>query len=69
MANFPNRIPGCDPHSPALLNSFISSNASICSTMASPTTGNSDAMISVLINFPSNSQWEALFHRRLCLFS
>ena len=30
------RIPDCDSHSPALLDLFISSNASICFTMAFP---------------------------------
>ena len=34
MANFPTRIIDCDSHSPALLDLFISSNTSICSTMA-----------------------------------
>ena len=41
MVNFPTRIPDCDSHSPALLDLFISSHASICSTMASPPLGNS----------------------------
>ena len=34
MANFPTRIIDCDSHSPALLDLFISSNTSICPTMA-----------------------------------
>ena len=42
MVNFSTRIPDCDSHSPALLNLFLSSNASICSTMAFPPLGNSD---------------------------
>ena len=63
MVNFPTRIPECDPHSPALLNLFISSGASICSTMAFPPLGNSDHIfVSVSIDFPSNSEEEALFH-------
>ena len=33
MVNFPTRITTCDPHSPALLDLFIFSNTSICSTM------------------------------------
>ena len=33
MVNFPTRIPDCDSHSPALLDLFLSSDASICSTM------------------------------------
>ena len=53
MVNFPTRIPECDPHSPALLNLFISSGASICSTMAFPPLGNSDhIVVSVSIDFP-----------------
>ena len=32
MVNFPTRIPDCDSHSPALLDFFLSSDASICST-------------------------------------
>ena len=34
MVNFPTRIPDCDSHSPALLDLFPSSDASICSTVA-----------------------------------
>ena len=53
-----------DSHSPALLDLFISSDASICSTMAFPPLGNSDhVVVSVSIDFLSNSQWDALFHR------
>ena len=55
--NFPTRIPDCDSRSPALLDLFISSDASICSTMAFPPLGNSDhVVVSVSIDFPSNSQ-------------
>ena len=39
--------------SPALLDIFISSDASICSTMAFPPLGNS-GHVSVSIEFPSN---------------
>ena len=64
MVNFPTQIPDCDSHSPALLDSFFSSDASICSTMAFPQLGNSDhAVVSVSIDFPSNSKHDALFHR------
>ena len=53
-----------DSHSPALLDLFISSDASICSTMAFPPLGNSDhAVVSVSIDFPSYSQRDAPFHR------
>ena len=64
MVNFPTRIPDCDSHSPALLDLFLSSDASICSTMAFPPLGNSDhAVVSVSIDFQSNSQRDAPFHR------
>ena len=63
MVNFPTRIPDCDSHSPALLDLFLSSDASICSTMAFPPLENSDhVVVSVSIDFPSNSQRDALFH-------
>ena len=45
MVNFPTRIPDCDSHSPALLDLFLSSDASICSTMAFPPLGNSDLLL------------------------
>ena len=63
MVNFPTRIPDCDSHSLALLDLFISSDASICSTMAFPSLGNSDHVaISVSTDFPLNSKQDALFH-------
>ena len=64
MVNFPTRIPDCDSHSPALLDLFISSDASICSRMAFPPLGNSDhVVVSVSIDFPTNSQQDVPFHR------
>ena len=48
--------------SSALLDSFISSDASMCSTMAFPPLGNSDVVVTVSIDFPTNSQRDAL-HR------
>ena len=63
MVNFPTRIPDCDSHSPALLDLLISSDASICSTMAFPPLGNSvHVVVSVSIDFPINSQRDAPFH-------
>ena len=57
MVNFPNRIPDCDSHNPALLDLFISSDASICSLMAFSSKGNSDHVaVSVFIDLQSNSQ-------------
>ena len=66
MVNFPTQIPNCDSHSPALLDFFLSSDASICSTMVFPPLGNSDhVVVSVSIDFPSYSQQDALFHDHL----
>ena len=62
IVNFPTPIPDCVSHSPAILDLFISSDASICSTMASPPLGNSDHVVSVSINFPINSKQDAPFH-------
>ena len=64
MVNFPTRIPDCDSHSPALLDLFIFSDDSICSTMAFCPLGNFDhVVVSVSIDFPSYSQWDAPFDR------
>ena len=35
IVNFPTWIPDCDSHNPALLDLFLSSDASICSEMVS----------------------------------
>ena len=64
MVDFPTRIPDHDSHSPALLDFFLSSGASIYSTMAFPPLGNSDHVVaSVSIDFPTSSQQDAPFHR------
>ena len=63
MVNFYSQIPDCDCHSPALLDLFISPDTSICSTMTFPPLRNSDHVVSVSIDFPSNSQRDAPFHR------
>ena len=63
MVNFPTRIPDCDSHSPALSDILISSDASICSTMAFPLLRNSDHVVSVFIDFPINSKQDAPFRR------
>ena len=52
MVNFPIWISDCDPHSLALLDFFLSSDTSVCSTMAFPPLGNSDHVVSVSIDFP-----------------
>ena len=58
MVNFPTRISDC--HSPALLDLFISSDASVCSTMTFHPLGNSDyANVAVSIEFLSNPKQDA----------
>ena len=62
MVNFPTHIPDCDSHSPVLLDLFISFEGIICSTMAFPPLGNCDhVVVSVSIDFPSNSQRDTRF--------
>ena len=56
------RIPDCDSQSPALLDFFLSSDSSVCSAMAFLPLENCDHDVSVTVDFPSNSQWDALFH-------
>ena len=52
MVNFPTRIPDCGSHSSAFLDLFISSKASICSTIAFPPLGNfGHVVVSVSIDF------------------
>ena len=64
MVNFSTQIPDCDSHSLALLDLLLSSDASICSTMAFPPLGNSDQVfVSVSIDFPSYLQQDPPFHR------
>ena len=56
IVNFPTRIPDFDSRSPALLDLFISSDASICSTMTFPPLGNSNhVVVSVSIDFATGS--------------
>ena len=45
MVDFPTRITDCDSHSPALLDLFFSSDASICSAMAFPPLRNSNHVV------------------------
>ena len=62
MVNFPTRIPVCDSHSPAFMNFFLSSDASICSTMTFPLGNFDHVVVSVSIDFPSYAQGDAPFH-------
>ena len=64
MVHFPTWILDCDSDSPALLDLFLFSDTSICSTMAFPPFGNSDHVaVSVSIDFLSHSQQNSLFNR------
>ena len=63
IVKLPTRISDCDSQSPALLDLFHSSDASICSTMAFSPLGNSDVVVIVSIDFPINSKQDAPFHR------
>ena len=55
MVNFHTQIPDWDSHSPALLDLFISSDASFCSAMAFPPLENTDHEFVLLsIDFPIN---------------
>ena len=57
IVNFPTQIPDSDSHSPALLDFFLSSDAGICSTMTfSPLRKSDHVVVSISIDFPSNSQ-------------
>ena len=61
IVNLPIRIP--DHHSPALLDLFVSSDISICTTMAFPPLRNSDhVVVSVSTDFPINSKQDMLLH-------
>ena len=62
IVNFATWIPDCDSHSLALLNLFISSDASICSSVAFPPLRNPDLVVSVSIHFPVNSKQNAPSH-------
>ena len=64
MVNFPTQIPDCDTHSPALLGLILSSDASICSTMAFAPVGSFDhVVVSVSIDVPPNWEQDVLFYR------
>ena len=63
MVNFPTWVPDCDFQSPALLDLFLYSDASIFSTIDFPPLENSDHVaVTVSIDFPSYSQQDTLFH-------
>ena len=67
MVNFPTWITDCDSHSLGPLDLFISSDFSICSTVAFlPMRISDHALVSVPIDFSSNAKGDAPFHRTVC---
>ena len=63
MVNFATRIPDCDSHCHALLDLFLFSDASICSIITFPPLESFDhVIVSVSIDFPTNSKEDASFH-------
>ena len=63
LVNYPSGISDCDSQNPVLLDLFLSSDVSICSTKACPPLGNSGyVVVSVYIDFQSNSKGDALSH-------
>ena len=65
MVIFPTQIPGCDSHSPALLDLVLSSYTIVSATMSFPPLANSyHVVVSVSIDFPKNSKRDAPFHRK-----
>ena len=62
MVDFPTWIPDWGFYSPALLDLFLASSTSICSTMAFIPLGYSDHfVVSVSIDFPSNSKQDLFY--------
>ena len=62
MVNFPTRIPDCDSHSPALLDSFLFSDTSICYIMVFCHWEILIIVASVSIDFPIDLEQDAPFH-------
>ena len=55
------QTPDCDSRCPALLDWFLSFDASICSTKVPPLGNSNYAVVSVSFDFPLNSKWDASF--------
>ena len=60
--NFPSWISGCNSDSSSFLDLFLSSDTSICSTMAVNPLENFNHVVSVSIYFPVNSKLDTLLH-------
>ena len=68
VVNFPTWNNDCDSHSPALFDVFLFSDAGICYTVALLSLGNHDhVLVSVSIDFPSNSKRDAPFLTQLII--
>ena len=61
MVNYPTQIQDSNSHRPALLDLFISSDASICSTKAYPPLQNSDYVV-VLVSIDFSSYLQQMPH-------
>ena len=69
MVNFLTRIPDWESHNHALLDLFLSSDATCYSTMDSPPLGNSDRVfLSVSIDFPTNLKPNLVVLDRILIF-
>ena len=62
MVPFATPVCDCDSHSPAPLDLYLFSDASICSTIVFPPFGNSYHVILVSIDLPANSKGYAPSH-------
>ena len=62
--NFPTTISDCDSHSPALLDVFLSADASICSAMTFPPLGNSDH---VIVSVSIDHSWQRVSNFPYCM--
>ena len=62
MVNFPTHIPDCDSHIPALLDLFLSSDVVLFCKAFPPLQNFDHVVISVSVDFPSNSIPYAAFH-------
>ena len=68
MVNFPTQIPDCNSHNPALLYLFLSdANIFFYNGFPSIVYFPHLVVVSVSIDFPWNSQQDALFHRKTIL--
>jgi len=66
LVDFPTRFPDRRNHSPSLLDLFLTSNSSICSTTSSSPLGNSDhVVVNIDISLSSKAALDSPIHRTL----